>query len=186
MILMWFRRMGRAVLDLIADYSFYFRPKRRRQQAFIHQLLADSNSLPEKRLIVSLSTMPDRINRLQPTLNSLLNQTRPVTRRRHSWPTSRSSGIGCCWSEQPVRRASPASAAPTFFEIFRRFCLSVLSTSSLSSCAPEGLTGKRPACVDSAPRTDGRSMGGPLYWAVRVPVGVDLAALFYDLARPGG
>ena len=77
MILTWFRRMGRAVLDLISDYSFYFRPKRRRQQAFIHQLLADSNSLPEKRLIVSLSTMPDRINRLQPTLNSLLNQTRP-------------------------------------------------------------------------------------------------------------
>ena len=77
MILMWFRRMGRAVLDLIADYSFYFRPKRRRQQTFIRQLLANSNSLPEKRIIVSLSTMPGRISRLQPTLNSLLNQTRP-------------------------------------------------------------------------------------------------------------
>ena len=77
MILIWFRRMGRAVLDLISDYSFYFRPKRRRQQTFIRQLLANSNSLPEKRIIVSLSTMPDRIDRLQPTLDSLLNQTRP-------------------------------------------------------------------------------------------------------------
>ena len=77
MILMWFRRMGRAVLDLIADYSFYFRPKRRRQQTFIRQLLANSNSLPRKRIIVALSTMPGRIRRLQPTLNSLLNQTRP-------------------------------------------------------------------------------------------------------------
>ncbi len=77
MILMWFRRMGRAVLDLISDYSFYFRPKRHRQQTFIRQVLANSNSRPEKRIIVSLSTMPDRIGRLQPTLNSLLNQTRP-------------------------------------------------------------------------------------------------------------
>jgi len=77
MVLMWFRRMGRAVLDLISDYSFYFRPKRRRQQTFIRQLLADSNPAPNKRIIVSLSTVPDRIGRLQPTLNSLLNQTRP-------------------------------------------------------------------------------------------------------------
>jgi Glycosyl transferase family 2 len=76
MVLMWFRRMGRAVLDLISDYSFYFRPKRRTQQTFIRQLLANSNSRPEKRIIVSLSTMPDRIGRLQPTLDSLLNQTR--------------------------------------------------------------------------------------------------------------
>ena len=77
MVLMWFRRMGRAVLDLISDYSFYFRPKRGRQQTFIRQLLADSNPAPNKRIIVSLSTVPDRIGRLQPTLNSLLNQTRP-------------------------------------------------------------------------------------------------------------
>ena len=69
--------MGRAALDLISDYSFYFRLKRRRQQRFIRQLLANSNSLPEKRIIASLSTMPDRIGRLQPTLDSLLNQTRP-------------------------------------------------------------------------------------------------------------
>jgi hypothetical protein len=69
--------MGRVVLDLISDYSVYFRPKRRRQQTFIRQLLADSNSLGKKRIVVSLSTMPDRIGRLQPTLNSLLNQTRP-------------------------------------------------------------------------------------------------------------
>lgn len=69
--------MVRAGWDLVRDYSFYFRRKRRRQQTFIRQLLGNSNSLPERRIIVSLSSMPDRIGRLQPTLNSLLNQARP-------------------------------------------------------------------------------------------------------------
>ena len=77
MILTWFRRMGRAVLDLISDYSFYFSPRRSRQKAFIRKVLGNSRSGSGKRLIVSLSTMPDRIDRLQPTLDSLLNQTRP-------------------------------------------------------------------------------------------------------------
>jgi len=73
----WFKRMGRAGLDLISDYSFYLDPKRRQQQTFIRHLLAKSKSVPEKRVIVSLSTMPDRIDRLEPTIDSLLNQTRP-------------------------------------------------------------------------------------------------------------
>jgi Glycosyl transferase family 2 len=77
MILMWFRRMGRAVLDLIADYSFYFRSKRRRQQMFIRKVLTSANPFPRCRTIVSLTTLPDRIGRLQPTLESLLNQSRP-------------------------------------------------------------------------------------------------------------
>ena len=64
-------------MDLIADYGFYFRPKRRRQQNFIRQILVNSNSIPDRRIIVSLSTMPDRIGRLQPALDSLLKQTRP-------------------------------------------------------------------------------------------------------------
>lgn len=77
MILTRFKRLGRAARDLISDYWVYLRPKRRRQQRFIRQLLANSNSAPKKRVIVSLSTMPDRIGRLQPTLDSLLSQTRP-------------------------------------------------------------------------------------------------------------
>jgi hypothetical protein len=77
MIFMWLRRIARAVMDLIADYGFYFRPKRRRQQNFIRQILVNSNSIPDRRIIVSLSTMPDRIGRLQPALDSLLKQTRP-------------------------------------------------------------------------------------------------------------
>jgi hypothetical protein len=64
-------------MDLIADYGFYFRPKRRRQQNFVRQILVNSNSIPDRRIIVSLSTMPDRIGRLQPVLDSLLKQTRP-------------------------------------------------------------------------------------------------------------
>jgi Glycosyl transferase family 2 len=66
-----------AVADLVADYSFYFRPKRWRQQMFIRTVLASTNPSPESRVIVSLSTLPDRIGRLQPTLESLLNQSRP-------------------------------------------------------------------------------------------------------------
>lgn len=77
MIFMWLRRIARAVMDLIADYGFYFQPKRRRQQNFIRQILVNSNSIPDRRIIVSLSTMPDRIGRLQPALDSLLKQTRP-------------------------------------------------------------------------------------------------------------
>ena len=65
-----------AVGDLLADYSFYFRPKRRRQQRFIRQVLANESPSPGGRVIVSLSTLPDRIGRLQPTLESLLTQSR--------------------------------------------------------------------------------------------------------------
>ena len=64
------------MVDLVADYSFYFRPKRRRQQAFIRHVLA--NSTPSSaRIVVALSTLPDRIWRLRPTINALLKQTRP-------------------------------------------------------------------------------------------------------------
>lgn len=76
-IIVRLRRIGRAASDLRADYSFYFRLKRRRQQAFIRAVLASANHPPTNRVIVSLSTLPDRILRLQATLNSLLNQTRP-------------------------------------------------------------------------------------------------------------
>ena len=76
-IFIWLRRIVMAVTDLVEDHSFYFRAKRRRQQVFIRQILSRANSPQNCRLIVSLSTLPDRIGRLRPTLESLLNQTRP-------------------------------------------------------------------------------------------------------------
>jgi hypothetical protein len=76
-IFIWFGRIARAVGDLVADYLFYFRPKRRRQQAFIREILSGPSSFQSPRMIVSLSTLPDRIGRLRPTLEALLSQTRP-------------------------------------------------------------------------------------------------------------
>lgn len=49
----------------------------RQQARFIRQLLSRAPSIPDRRLIASLSTMPDRIDNLEPTLRSLLEQTRP-------------------------------------------------------------------------------------------------------------
>jgi hypothetical protein len=76
-ILMWLRRITRAVADLVVDYSFYFRPKRWRQKAFVRSILAGKQPSSNRRLIVALSTLPDRIGRLQPMLDSLSRQTRP-------------------------------------------------------------------------------------------------------------
>lgn len=73
----WLRRVAMALLEIGADESLYFAPSRRRQRAFIRDLLSNRNAAKERRLIVSFSTMPDRIERLQPMLESLLNQTRP-------------------------------------------------------------------------------------------------------------
>jgi hypothetical protein len=70
-----FRCAGRALLDVAVDQSFNFRTTRRRQQAFIRELLSKTNGARERRVIVSMSTLPDRIDGLRPTLESLLNQT---------------------------------------------------------------------------------------------------------------
>ena len=51
--------------------------KRRRQIRFIRETLAANRTLDNRRVIVSLSTVPDRINNLRPTIRSLLKQTRP-------------------------------------------------------------------------------------------------------------
>jgi len=77
LIFIWLRRIAVALNDLVKDHSFYFRTKRRRQQAFIRQILSGANSPQGRRVIASLSTLPDRIGRLRPTLESLLDQTRP-------------------------------------------------------------------------------------------------------------
>jgi hypothetical protein len=51
--------------------------KHRRQVRFIRETLASSGKPDCRRVIASLSTVPDRINNLRPTIRSLLNQTRP-------------------------------------------------------------------------------------------------------------
>jgi hypothetical protein len=50
---------------------------RRRQVRFILETLAANRTLDNRRVIASLSTVPDRINNLTPTIRSLLRQTRP-------------------------------------------------------------------------------------------------------------
>jgi hypothetical protein len=51
--------------------------ERRRQVRFIRETLAGNRPLDNRRVIASLSTVPDRINNLGPTIRSLLKQTRP-------------------------------------------------------------------------------------------------------------
>jgi hypothetical protein len=51
--------------------------KRREQVRFIRETLAANHTFDNRRVIVSLSTVPDRINKLRPTIRSLLKQTRP-------------------------------------------------------------------------------------------------------------
>jgi hypothetical protein len=52
--------------------------RRRSQIRFIREKLAAAPRLdPERRVIVSMSTLPDRIYNLQPTIRCLLEQTRP-------------------------------------------------------------------------------------------------------------
>ena len=51
--------------------------KRRQQIRFIRKTLAANRTFNTCRVIASLSTVPDRINNLRPTIRSLLKQTRP-------------------------------------------------------------------------------------------------------------
>ena len=50
---------------------------RRRQVRFIRETLANGRRSNDRRVIASLSTVPDRIGNLEPTIWSLLKQTRP-------------------------------------------------------------------------------------------------------------
>src|SRR5215203_813053 len=49
----------------------------RRQVVFIRETVVASSGSGDGRIIVSLSTLPDRIGNLEPTLNCLLGQSRP-------------------------------------------------------------------------------------------------------------
>jgi Glycosyl transferase family 2 len=50
--------------------------KRRQQVRFIRETLGTKRTFDNRRVIVSLSTVPDRISNLRPTIGSLLRQTR--------------------------------------------------------------------------------------------------------------
>lgn len=47
------------------------------QARFIKQMLATSRRVDNNRVVASLTTLPDRIHNLEPTIHCLLNQTRP-------------------------------------------------------------------------------------------------------------
>jgi hypothetical protein len=70
-----------AVLVILIALRFtQLRPgvrKRRQQVRFIRETLAANRTLDNRRVIAALSTVPDRINNLMPTIRSLLKQTRP-------------------------------------------------------------------------------------------------------------
>src|SRR6266513_4892283 len=51
--------------------------KQRQQARFIREMLATGLPVDIRRVIASLTTVPDRIDNLEPMIQSLLNQTRP-------------------------------------------------------------------------------------------------------------
>jgi len=72
----WLKRSARTAVEILIDHLLSFQPKRRRQKEFVRKVLANSPAKSQRRVIVALSTIPDRITRLQPTIDSLLNQSR--------------------------------------------------------------------------------------------------------------
>src|SRR5438270_3555913 len=74
-LLIWFV----VAIVIVAGLALLFRPSgtRRQQVQFIRETLANSARSGHPRVIVSLSTVPDRINNVKPTIRSLLKQTRP-------------------------------------------------------------------------------------------------------------
>lgn len=76
MLLRWFVLLIPIALLLLVLIGFW--QKRRRQVRFIRKTLTNGQKLGDnRRVIVSLSTVPDRIGNLEPILLCLLNQTRP-------------------------------------------------------------------------------------------------------------
>ena len=75
-----FPLISTVLIVLIALRFTLLRPsvrKRRQQVRFIRETLSTRHTFDNRRVIASLSTVPDRINNLRPTIRSLLNQTRP-------------------------------------------------------------------------------------------------------------
>ena len=75
-----FPLISAVLVILIALRLTLLRPsvrKRRQKVRFIHKTLAAKRTFDNRRVIASLSTVPDRINNLRLTIRSLLKQTRP-------------------------------------------------------------------------------------------------------------
>src|SRR5437868_10900299 len=74
-LLIWFV----VAIVIVAGLALLFRPSgtRRQQVQFIRETLANRPRSGHPRVIVSLSTVPDRINNLRPTIRSLLKKTWP-------------------------------------------------------------------------------------------------------------
>lgn len=75
-----FPLISAAIVILITLWLIWLQPgvrKRREQVRFICETLTAGRAFDDRRAIVSLSTVPDRINNLRPTIRSLLMQTRP-------------------------------------------------------------------------------------------------------------
>jgi hypothetical protein len=67
-----------ALLFASATILFLLRQRRHRQARFIRETLAGGPPFdPGRRVIAALSTLPDRISNLEPTIRCLLGQTRP-------------------------------------------------------------------------------------------------------------
>jgi Glycosyl transferase family 2 len=74
--------MNRFLVILVGTFTdlgefFYSLIWGRRQSRFIQQVLSKSEPFSGGRVIASLTTLPDRIANLEPTIRSLLEQTRP-------------------------------------------------------------------------------------------------------------
>src|SRR5262245_7993797 len=65
------------VLALLGFRQLPVARRHRRQVRFIRETLTAKRTFDNRRVIASLSTVPDRINNLRPTIRSLLKQTRP-------------------------------------------------------------------------------------------------------------
>jgi hypothetical protein len=75
-----FPLIGTVLVILVARCLAWLLPgvrKRRQQARFIRETLDANRTFDGQRVIASLTTVPDRINNLRPTIRSLLRQTRP-------------------------------------------------------------------------------------------------------------
>lgn len=68
--------LGAIAARFLGRRLFYARLERK-QKAFIGQVLRGSRCIAPERIVVSLSSLPDRIGNLAPTLRCILDQTRP-------------------------------------------------------------------------------------------------------------
>jgi hypothetical protein len=87
--------------------------KHRRQVRFIRETLASGRKSKDPRVIASLSTVPDRVNNLRPTIRSLLKQTRPPDE------------IVLAIPEFSIRERRPYTVPEIYFPLAARACFAL-------------------------------------------------------------